>query len=434
MHVLVIRDKVLPYPVGVSGVAVVAWSAIKTLIDRGHKVSICTFGRSRKDRYRQEARELLMSQGVAIHDLDDRVQKVPRPSGTANLLQAARRALSPILADLYPTVSLGPHLQSLIDLEKPDVLYAFDFSGAAVVNRLARRPSALAAVVDLDHVTRIAKRSMQEPLALREQFKRTIDIFAQRRLPEWEVSMLKPFERVVDHAAHHAKWLREKGVRQCIYLPNPVVDAVGSRCFRERGEYRVKDSRPKILFIGRLDSTINRPALELLAKEILPILVVELGPEGFQLDVVGHGRLAPDVANRLDCPSVRLRGFVQDAQTEFLSCDVLLVPTPSELGFRTRVAEGFSYGCCVVSHTANALGMPELVHEDNSLLASDGVGLASQTVRALRDSELRHRLERRARETYEAKLDAAKVCGRITDELEALVRQHATSTGRVQAR
>lgn len=429
LHVLAVVSGILPYPSGMCGVPVVTWSVVKTLLERGHRVSVCTFGRSRLDRHRQEAREWLLSQGVAVHDLDGQVPPPPRRSVMANRLHAIRRALAPTPTDLYPGIRFAPHLQRLIDEEQPDVLYVFDFPAAAVVARLARRPPGLVAVVNLDHVAHAVRRATQPALTFRERYYRTLNTWAERRLPVLEVAILKPFERVVDHAAHHADWLRQRGVRQCIYLPNPVVDAIGLQCTSRRRDYQAGLSRPKILFIGRLDSIINRPALELLAKEILPVLEAELGPEGFQLDIVGQGELLPEVAAGLNRPSVRLRGFVDDIQQEFLSCHVLLVPTPSELGFRTRVAEGFSYGCCVVSHASNALGMPELVHEDNALLAGDGVGLARQTVRALRDPDLRHRLERRARETYEANLDAAKVCGRIASEVEVLTRQHATSIG-----
>ena len=428
LHVLAVVSGILPYPSGVCGVPVVTWSVVKTLLERGHRVSVCTFGRSRLDRHRQEAHELLLSQGVAVHDLDGQVPPLPHRSVMANRLHAVRRALAPTPADLYPGIRFAPHLQRMVDQEQPDALYVFDFPAAAVVARLKHRPPGLVALVNLDHVAHAVKRATQPVSTFKERYYRTLNTWAERRLPVLEVAMLKPFERVVDHAAHHADWLRQRGVRQCIYLPNPVVDAIGPQCIRLRREYQAGLSRPKILFIGRLDSIINRPALELLAKEILPVLEAELGTEGFQLDIVGQGELLPEVAARLNRPSVMLRGFVEDVQQEFLSCHVLLVPTPSELGFRTRVAEGFSYGCCLVSHTSNALGMPELVHEDNALLAGNGIGLARQTIRALRDPDLRHRLQHRARETYEAKLDATKVCGRIVTELEVLTRQHATPT------
>ena len=161
LHVLAVVSGILSYPSGICGVPVVTWSVVKTLLERGHRVSVCTFGRSRLDRHRQEACELLLSQGVAVHDLDGQVPLLPRRSVMANRLNAVRRALAPTLADLYPGVRFAPDLQRLIDQEQPDALYVFDFPATAVVARLARRPPGLAAVVNLDHVAHAVKRATQ---------------------------------------------------------------------------------------------------------------------------------------------------------------------------------------------------------------------------------------------------------------------------------
>ena len=419
MHVLVVMSGVLPFPSGVAGMPVAHWSVVKTLLDRGHTVSICTYGRSRLDRHRDEAKQLLESMGVRVHDLDSQVPAEQRWRHPRRL-RALRMALWPNGNDLFHNLCFVPALQQTIQPESPDALYVVDFNSAFAVSQLANRPPGLAAVTNLNHVALAVRRRTQPAKTPRKRFYQLLNTMAERRLPTLEVQALKGFERVVDHAAHHAEWLRSKGVAQCTYLPHGVADAVGSECHLLRSRLQSTKSKPSLLFIGRLDSTINQPALELLASEILPVLEAKLGPDAFVLDIVGQGELLPSVAARLERPWVRIRGYVEDAQTEFLSCHVLLVPTPSELGFRVRVAEGFSYGCCVVSHSSNALGMPELVHEDNALLASDGRGLAMNVVRVFRDSDLRCRLEHRARDTYEQKLDAGLICNRIAAELERI--------------
>ena len=431
MPVLVVVAGILPFPKASSGNPVVTWAVVKSLLDRSHDVSICTFHRWRYDLYRDEARALLGRLGVRVYDLDEQVppqHNQPSSTSIANYILALRRALAPRVSDHFPQIAVAPLLANVIAAEQPDALYVYDFPAAAVVAELSSVPPRLTALVNLNHLhSSVMQRGIQTK-GLRSWVNTRLTRLADRSLARIELRVIRTSEWVVGHAAHHAAWLREHGIEQCFYLPNPVVDNVGSRWQELRQAYWANNGKPIILFIGRLDSIINRPALNLLAFEILPVLEQELGTEGFQLDIVGAGGLLPDVKDRLDHPSVRIRGFVEDAQAEFLGSAILLVPTPDPLGFRTRVAEGFSYGCCVVSHTSNALGMPELVHEDNALLAGDGLGLARQTVRALRDPGLRQRLGRRARETYEAKLDAAKVCDRIVAELEALARQHVTPT------
>ena len=418
---MMLIPRYLPFPQGVCGVPVVTWSVIKSVLDRGHTATICTFRSSARDRHRGDALRLLASLGVSVRDLEENSSSPPACAPMGQRLALVRKALVPRLQDFYPGLQYAAALEGLIRRERPDVLYAFDFSSAACLSFLDDLPPLLTAVVNLDHLVYEADRTVA-PRGARQMMRHFLEKAARRRLPRWEVQVLLPSQRVVVHAAHHGEWLRKRGLVQCLYLPNPVVDAVGPECHRLREEVQGLRERPMVLFIGRLDSTINRPALALLAREILPVLEGELGPDGFKLHVVGQGEIERDLADGLRRPWVSVRGYVEDVKSEFLGCHVLLVPTPSEFGFRTRVAEGFSYGCCVVSHSSNALGMPELVHEDNALLASSGRDLAMEVVRAIRNPGLRGRLQKRARETYEERLEAGKIAGLIVSEMEAIAR------------
>jgi polysaccharide biosynthesis protein PslH len=120
-------------------------------------------------------------------------------------------------------------------------------------------------------------------------------------------------------------------------------------------------------------------------------------------------------------PTVHLRGYVEDVNREFLSSDVLLVSTPINLGTRTRIIEGFSYGCCVVAHEANGLGIPQIVHGKNALLGKDGSELADAVIRVLTDRSLRERLQSNARRTYEENFSIESAGARLTAELEKIV-------------
>jgi glycosyltransferase involved in cell wall biosynthesis len=88
---------------------------------------------------------------------------------------------------------------------------------------------------------------------------------------------------------------------------------------------------------------------------------------------------------------------------------------------------GWSLGTCVVSHTANTNGIPELEHEANALLADDGAGLAEQILRAVRDEDLRRRVEAGGRATYERAFAPPVAAGEIADVLESLVPARAAA-------
>jgi glycosyltransferase involved in cell wall biosynthesis len=165
----------------------------------------------------------------------------------------------------------------------------------------------------------------------------------------------------------------------------------------------------------------------LFAKEILPRLEHELGPEGFEVHVVGEGEPPLELARVLPRPSVKLRGRIEPADSEFLSADIQLVPTPFVLGIRLRVIVGFSFGCCVVAHTNEAVNLPEMVNGKNALLASNGKGLAEAIIRAVRDPAMRNRLGLNARQTYEYYFAPKVAAAPIVTELERLSHERRPS-------
>ena len=116
---------------------------------------------------------------------------------------------------------------------------------------------------------------------------------------------------------------------------------------------------------------------------------------------------------------MRLRGHVEPPDDEFLRADVLLVPTPVPTGPRIRILTGMAFGCCVVAHEANRLGIPALVHRENVLLGQSDE-LATLTVTALRDPALRERLGGAGRLLYESRFTLDTAGARIVAELERI--------------
>jgi glycosyltransferase involved in cell wall biosynthesis len=116
---------------------------------------------------------------------------------------------------------------------------------------------------------------------------------------------------------------------------------------------------------------------------------------------------------------VRLRGRIAPPDDEFLRADVLLVPTPVPTGPRVRILTGFQFGCCVVAHEANRLGIPALEDGVNCLLAP-AEGIAAATLRALGDPGLRARLGEHGRRLYEERFTPATAGAAIVGELERL--------------
>lgn len=200
---------------------------------------------------------------------------------------------------------------------------------------------------------------------------------------------------------HYVAWAGRKGISNVVYVTTPVPDPVGSR-WRELRASVPRPRKTKILMIGHLHSTSNRSSLPIFFHEILPRLEKEWGHENFEIHFVGDNSMMPRRFDRWrEHPSLIFRGPVHPADQEFLTSDVLLVPVPAKTGSRVRIINGFSFGCCIVAHSANALGIPELRHEQNALLGNTGKAIADQVIRAASDPGLQGRLGENGRRVFE---------------------------------
>ena len=198
------------------------------------------------------------------------------------------------------------------------------------------------------------------------------------------LELLRRFPSVGMFGAHHAEWALSNGV-SAWYAPSPIVDLGGPDWERRRAE-TTRSGVPRILMIGHLRGIATISGLQVFAESILPALTRELGPDGFEVHVVGGYDPPAAAGNAFDHPAVVRRGQIEPPDDEFLAADVLLVPTPLTTGPRSRIITGMTFGSCVVAHEANRLGIPELRHGENALLAADGPGLADGDARRARRS------------------------------------------------
>jgi hypothetical protein len=138
--------------------------------------------------------------------------------------------------------------------------------------------------------------------------------------------------------------------------------------------------------------------------------------------VVGGQEPPDEFRGGLEHPAVHLRGQITDPAAEFFAADVLLAPNPTVTGASARILSGLTFGNCIVAHTDSLVGIPELQHGENSLLAGDAEGLAHETLVSLRDAALRERLGNGARRLYETSFSPHVAAGRLVEELEGMGR------------
>ena len=380
----------LPNAASGSGASIILELVADSLRGRGHEVSLCpvvfpeyaTPDGSGWERQLEHARSL----GIEVEPV---LSEAWRPRSPArDLRNRLARLRRPAAVDVYPTLRDAPAVAAAVERLHPDAVLVYGFAALAASAHVAA--PRFAATSDPPHAslwerTRRRWRAARRPLAVTLQSV----LRAHRRLA---VELLRDCDAVGAFGRHHADWLRRLGL-PCEYYRTPIADP-GPPGVRHANE------RPRLLLIGHLRGTATLDGLRVFAS-MLPTLERELGRDGFEVRVVGGYEPPAELAALLRHPAVRFVGFVDDVDAEFRDADVLLVPVSIRLGVRVRVLTGFAYGCCVVTHEANAAGIPELAHEGNALLGASGDALAREVVRAVRDRELAARLRAGARSTYE---------------------------------
>lgn len=402
------------------GGGVTAYSVLRALLDKGHRVSLVALESAPSAGALSDGAhvEHLRSLGAEVHVLPAALPRQPRPLW--------KKALPPGVADIFPSMARRAELEELLDSLSPDAVFMYHWSPLAAFHGARRYPK-LGIVGDPIHLPMLFRRALlgkfeEQSNGPSDWLRGVKDAINRPAYLKAMKALLEDCDRCGAFAAHHAELFRDLGVTSCDYYQTPVPDPLPEAPARRLGP------KLNILHIGHLQGTATLAGVDSLAREVLPVLEKELGPEGFEINLVGgyFDRLPKGLQKRLQHPAVKIRGQISPPHKEFMDAHVVLVPTPIKLGIRVRIITAFSYGSCIVTHEANKAGIPELESGRNSLLGRDGMALAQQCLAVFRDPSLREKLEKGARETYEAGFSLGAAGGRIADALENMAAMERT--------
>jgi glycosyltransferase involved in cell wall biosynthesis len=385
----------VPNPDSGSGASITLALIAAALRDRGHEVSVCPIVYPEyvtpdgADHERQV--EIASSLGYEVEPVvSEAWRERPVDRGLAARL---RRAWRPGPDELYPQLRDAEKVRAAVERLAPDAVFVYGFTALAASTRVdLPRFAATSDPPEASLRGRTLRRWRERPHPVRIAREAVSLQAALRAYPRLAVELLRACEAVGAFGRHHAESLRQAGI-PCRYYRTPIADPGPSSALPA-------NERPRLLLVGHLRGTATLDGLRVF-RSMLPHLERALGRDGFEVRVVGGYDPPPELRPLLEHPSLSFAGFVDDVDAEFRAADVLVVPVSIRLGVRVRVLTGFSHGSCIVTHEANAHGIPELAHGQNALLGSSPAELAAQVVRALREPELAGRLRRGARETYE---------------------------------
>lgn len=415
---------------GYHGGALTCWAIVRALIRSGHQVCVISLFDVTKDnpylasRGQQEA--ALRREGAEVVVVEYQMDALIGARGGGPVAKLGRwfeRLCngSSGLAYVMPWVGLAEQVRKAIGTRKFDAFLCYHFDALAAVHPLRLSPL-LAAVGDLWHLPAYF-RWKDSPVFLAKYSSRGVKVALESLMGRRAMAtLLRTTESCGAFAGHYADWLKTHGSPNVRYFRTPVPDVVGSQweALRDAARVRRDSKKPRLLVIGDLATTSTSSGLRAVARSVIPQLVEQFGEDGFELRLVGGGAPPPDLAPAFMHPAVRVVGRVVPADPEFLSADLMIVPTNIPLGIRVRVVTAWSFACPIVAHRANAAGIPEMQDGENSLLADTDAGLADAVTRALGDKALRRKLSLGGRHTFEKWFSEAVAGQAIVDELEAL--------------
>jgi glycosyltransferase involved in cell wall biosynthesis len=384
------------------GGAVTCWSVLHEIRRKGIEVELISIfdeGSSNpylnyKNAQINQLKEIGISVELLSYKFEGDSYKKYLPKKIVTLLQIFK----PKLSDFFPWANLTKELATLINKKKFDMVFIYHFDALSAVYGLDCGPK-LVGVGDLWHVGReFAWNSLPSGVK-----KYTVELLKFYSFKHASISYMKKMLLACDYkgayAAHYAAWFRDNGVSDMQYFRTPSYDSCGNN-WRNMRSLKINPEIYKILMIGDFGTTSTSSGLKELGAVIYH-LDRSIGDRQYELHILGGGEMPTEMLMFKDHPAIKIRGRIYPPDDEFLSSDVLFVPTPISVGIRVRIISGMSFGSCVVTHHANSSGIPELQHGVNCLMGGSAEELGRCLEKLGKNSALRDKLSAGARLTYE---------------------------------
>lgn len=326
-----------------------------------------------------------------------------------------------MVSGYFPHALHGKEIKNILKKIKPNILFMYHWEALAGVYKIKDIPK-IGIVGDPFNLPQLYRIKFDSKWNIFNKRKRILKNFLLRiygkKKRKIMVNLLNSCDISGAFAYHHSKMLKEWGAKECSYFQTPVPDPFINKVRKEN-----LPNKLKILLLGHLKGIATLSGLEFFAKNLLPTLKKDMGSNNFEVHIVGgYFNDMPDKLKLLlNHQEIKIRGHISPIDDEFLSSHLLLVPTPIELGIRVRIITSFSFGLPVVAHYANAKGIPELKNGENSLLADNGKDLVNHIVNIYKDNNLREKLIKNGRKTYEESFSIETAGWKIINNVENII-------------
>ncbi|MBI4243136.1 MAG: glycosyltransferase [Planctomycetes bacterium] len=420
MHIFFVGEEI-PFN-GESGSCIHGWAMIQYFLSAGHKVTAIVNPPGWESEYRDEHIKNLSSIGVRVVSLYNVAPVRPK---RLRLL----RILNPKIKDYYHTVvykqEISNVIEKCIDKLRPHIIVAFGLPAICVTQGIKTVPRIAPICEDpfilILGMLRYGTSFMGGVGFLRKYCKYFVNLVNSHRVLKQIIKVYTECQVYGQVAINYVETFRKLGASGCKYYKSPYIDTIGKDWKELKERAQAKNKKTKIIMIGKV-STPTYLHYKILTDNILLRIDEKLGKDTYEIHLIGRVTIPPEYKKGLNHPSIILRGYVNDIKEDFLSADILLVPTPINLGIRSRIIVGLSYGCCIVTTIFEKDGRPELNHMENCLIANSVQEIPELIIMALNDKQLRKKIEYNARMTYEKNFMPQVAIQEMEDDMKSIIR------------
>ncbi len=339
----------------------------------------------------KEIEKIYICKGIKIEYL--------KRSKSKNSLTKKLKVIFPFLFKFNGLYDYKYDLKTDFPLEEYEVIFAYHWEAIDFLSQIKNVYKIGLAGDPINHA--IAFRDQRNIREYKYSFKRKVYFFYRKLMTNYSlkrsmVSVLNNMDESGLFAAHHARELNFMGARKCVYINTPI-----SLDLKDKKIYARKIKKFNILMVGHLAGISTLEGINLFLNQVLPELKIKLRDD-FIVTIVGqyeHAELK--LINQLkNEKSINLLGNIDNLAQQYENADLLLVPTPINLGIRVRILTAMMYGKLIVAHSSNKQGIPELINEKNCLLGRNGKELSEQIIRVYKYKNSLNKISDDANKTF----------------------------------
>ncbi|HLG29589.1 MAG TPA: glycosyltransferase, partial [Candidatus Brocadiales bacterium] len=233
------------------------------------------------------------------------------------------------------------------------------------------------------------------------------------RTLKWEVDICSKFDKIICMTHEDAAELNNYLFDKKADIINTGVDAsFFSACALPDCEHRSgrhADRSPNatleepntLIFVGSFRHLPNVDGIIYFSNKVFPLIKKSI-PD-VRLYIVGSNP-PPEIKNLARTPSIIVTGFVEDLRPYLEKSSVFVVPIRLGCGIRGKILEAWAMEKPVVATPLACAGL-DAINMENVLISETPEYFANETVRLLKDPQLRKRLGKNGKNTVKRKYD-----------------------------